>query len=340
MAYSVDSRANNPANQLRDALDAVERLIITPSAQTAEDILIQLDNIEANLEELVVSGMDVRSEESRWQSLLSRISSRPEPLAAAARSAGGMSTLRAKHPPADSFWWHLDQMVRQKRTRSIRRMMVSLVTIVGGLLLIYWAINFFFPPDPATIARINATSEIERAVIEGDNAAAMAVVEEAKTTLPDEPEILLWEVVLAEQMGDEERAQSVLAQVQELLADNPEGLWITLGNQRLLAADLEGAKAAANEIVAINPDNGQAYFLLGGAAEAEGDILAAIDYFGKTADLTEEDNPQLSVIAKVRLGQLLQNPNLGLDNAAQEQAEQQPAPDAARTPTAIPTAGQ
>ena len=93
------------------------------------------------------------------------------------------------------------------------------------------------------------------------------------------------------------------------------------------SGDLEGAEAAADHALEISPSEAQAFFLLAGIAEARGDFLTAIDLFNKTFDLAEADNPQLAVIAKVRMGQLLQSPP-----AAPTQEEPEPEPAATPTP--------
>jgi hypothetical protein len=74
MAYTVESRTNTPANALRDALDQAERQVVTVDASNVEDFLVSLDRIHQMFNELEQSNMDVRPEETRWQSLLNRTS--------------------------------------------------------------------------------------------------------------------------------------------------------------------------------------------------------------------------------------------------------------------------
>jgi tetratricopeptide (TPR) repeat protein len=117
---------------------------------------------------------------------------------------------------------------------------------------------------------------------------------------------VIWEGVLHEQLGETDQAQASLAHAQELMADQPAMYWITLGNDRLQAGNLDGAEAAGNQALVLKPDDAQATFLLGGVAEARGDNAKAIELFDKTFQLAQKDNPQLAVIARVRMGQLMQ----------------------------------
>lgn len=306
MAHAIESRANSPANDLRDELEKAERLIVTLDGANVEKFLLLLDRIEQTFEKLAQNKGDLRPEEARWESLLSRLSSKPGPLVAAANKAGGLAALRAAHPPAESFWWALDVEVANRRAKSVRRafitIIVAVLVVVGGVR----TINFLFPPDPRAVALVNVNSQIEQMIFEERWDEAMEIVVNAQQAWPDEPELAVWEAVLAEQLGDERRAQRALERAQQLVADNPVGLWVLVGNNRLNVGNLEGAEAAAAAALAIAPEEPQAVFLLGSVAEAKGDNATAIERFNEVFDLAEADNPQLAVIARVRMGNLLQ----------------------------------
>lgn len=296
MAHAIESRANSPANDLRDELEKAERRIVTLDGANVEDFLLLLDGIEQTFEKLAQNQADLRPEEARWESLLSRLSSKPGPLVAAAKQAGGLAALRAKHPPAESFWWHLDVELATRRAKSVRRALITIIVtvlvVVGGLR----AVNYFFPPDPRAVAMVNTNAEIEQLIFNGEWEAALEVVMRAEQEWPNEPELL----------GDERRAQRALERAQQLVADNPVGLWVLVGNNRLNVGNLNGAEAAANQALAIAPEEPQAIFLLGSVAEARGDNATAIERFNQVFELAEADNPQLAVIARVRMGNLLQ----------------------------------
>jgi tetratricopeptide (TPR) repeat protein len=227
-----------------------------------------------------------------------------------------MDKLRAAHPPAESFWWHLDAEVTRRRIQSVRRMITTLVVaaivVVGG----YYAIDFFFPPNPEAVLMVETSSSLDRLIAEGRWQDALDVVAAARTQLPNNPELIIWQVVLNERIGNPEAAATALAEAQRILADQPLQLLIYLGNNRLRAGDIDGAQVAGDEAMRLSPDDPQVSFLLGGVAEARGDIPTAISYFDQTFVLAEESNPQLAVIARVRMGNLLQNPGSLISPAA------------------------
>jgi tetratricopeptide (TPR) repeat protein len=309
MAHAIESRANSPANDLRDKLELAERYIVSLNAANIETFLRLLDQIEQQFEEFAQTDSDLRAEEGRWEGLLNRISAKAGKIVAAANQVGGLAKLRTANPPAENFWWHLDSEVVKRRTQTIRRALLSLITLVvvvgGG----FWAIEYFFPPDPRAVLVVNTNGEVARLVAEGRWEDALTVVEAAQAELPNDAEMVVWEAVLAEQLGDEMRANAALDNLRQLTADNPINFWLLLGNHRVQVGNLAGAQVAAEEALAMDESNAQANFLLGEVAEASGNIGLAIEQFDRVFVLAEDSNPQLAVIARVRMGTLLQNPN-------------------------------
>jgi len=306
MAYSVETKASNAANALRDALDQAERQFGQWTAESVEAYLRLLDQIEHAFTELKQEQIDLRSEEGRWQSLLSRLDSKPNGLVAAAARAGGLALMRAHHPPADSFWWHLDQEVARRRARTVRRFVMTIlavVVIVGGG---YWLLNTLFPPDPVAVRMVETNAELEQLIATQDWQAALDLVMARQAELPDEPELILWEVVLAEQLDDQARAAAALARAKGLLPAQEPALLVQLGTFQLQVGNVDGATQSGQAALALAPENPQATFLLGNIAEATNDIPTAIEMFNRTFDLAEQDNPQLAVVARVRMGNLLQ----------------------------------
>jgi tetratricopeptide (TPR) repeat protein len=308
MAYSVETTTRTPITQLRESLDKADRLVVQVDGSSIEEFLTLLDSIDQQFEVLESDDTDLRSERSRWESLLSRINSQPGPIVRAATVAGVLEKLRAAHPPAESFWWHLDSEVTRRRVRSIRQLIITLVTIVVLVVGGYWAINFFFPPNPEAVLMVETNSSLDRLITEQRWQEALELVRNARTQLPDNPELMLWEVVLNERLGDNAAAAAAMAEAEQSLSGQRVQLLLYLGNNRLRVGDIEGALAAGEEALQLDPNEAQVYFLLGGVAEAQGDIPLAISYFEQTFQLAEGSNPQLAVIARVRMGNLLQNP--------------------------------
>jgi tetratricopeptide (TPR) repeat protein len=308
MAYSVESTTRTPFTLLREALDKAERLVVQVDGNSVGDFLRLLDNIEGQLEVFAEGESDIRPEKTRWESLLLRINNKPDAIVRAANVAGGMDKLRAENPPAESFWWHLDKELTRRRAHSIRRLITTIVVAVVVLVGGYWAINFFFPPNPEAVLMVETNTTIDRMIAEQRWEDALEIVQAARVQLPNNEELMVWEAVLYERMGDFTAANALLAEAENALPDNPIQVLLQLGTKRLTVGDIEGAQAAADQAMQMDASNPQVYFLMGNIAEAQGDIPLAVSYFDQTFTLAEGSNPQLAVIARVRMGNLLQNP--------------------------------
>lgn len=309
MAHTVVTRFTNQATRLREMLDKAERLVVRIDGESVGGFLQMLDSIEALMEELAQTGFDVRPEQTRWESLLNRINSHPQPIVRAASLAGGMEQLRAANPPAESFWWHLDTEVMQRRRKAIARASMTLAAIIVVAVAVLWALETFFPPDPVAVAMVETSSMIDRLTAEQEWEQALATVLEARQRLPDQPELAIWEAVLYERLENPVAAERALREAEAMLADQPLQVLVYLGNKRLMVDDLDGAEEAALRGAEMDPNDPQITFLLGSIAEARGSLAAAIEYFQLTFELAQESNPQLAVIARVRMGQLMQSPD-------------------------------
>ena len=150
--------------------------------------------------------------------------------------------------------------------------------------------------------------DIEKAVDVQDWDTAWTVAQAGLESSENATEVLLWAAVIEERRDNPEQAA---AYVEEALSDPnipPYNIWVTLGTNRLRARDVDGAECAAYAALETDPDNAQAHFLIASVAEAIGDAQRAVDYFNKTYDLADNSQPQLQVIARVRLGYLMQSP--------------------------------
>lgn len=309
MAHSIKEQLQSPVVDLRHNLDRAERLTPSLTGDNVEEFLLLLDHLEEQLKQLEPSGLDMRPERTRLLSIHSRLERKPRELVSAASKAGGLATLRQRHPPATGFWWQLDGVVAAQRRKQFRRLFTTLgviALVLGGL---YFVVETFFPPDPNVVAVSEATGRLTDYALTGDWEGALAVIDatKARLTVPD-VEILMWEGVVAERLGLQARSEAALAEARALVGEEGEALyWVNLGNIQLMSNDLEAAQVAADRALALDENEAQAYFLLGSIAESRGDAQAAIVNYERTFELAADANPQLAVLSRIRLGTLLQS---------------------------------
>ncbi len=310
MAYSVREERQGLATSLREDLAEAERLIVQLRRDNVEAFLQLMDRIEESFTLLETSGLDLRPEQTRWGSLLSKLRREAGRVMRTIDVAGGLDQLRQANPPAEGLWWKLDAVVAAARRRLIRRLGITVGTIAAVLAVVWGLLTFVFPPDADTVVTSEAITTLQQLSFEGRWEEALSTIEEAKALLtqPD-AELLIWEGVVRDKLGQSERSLQALEEARALVSSDQHVAYLwTVGSIRLLVNDLEEARIAGDEAIALDPTNPQGYFLLASVAEAEGDTAAAVELFEKAYQLAAESNPQLAVIARVRMGSLLQRP--------------------------------
>jgi tetratricopeptide (TPR) repeat protein len=292
---------NNSLHALRDALEQAERQIVRLDRENIKTFLAGLDRIEQLFADYGQDKGAVRAEDARWESLRNRLSANPGLVVTAAANAGGLAKLRSQQPPAVGPWWHLDTAVAGRRTQTLKRagMAMGAVAVVA---LVVWGVMALFP---STGALSDTTTAIEQLVTARKWPEARAAVAKARQAQPDEAELLVWEAVLNEQLGNVAQAQSSLAQAEQQFVGQPAAFWTLVGNHRQQAGNLPGAEAAGQQALTAAPQDAQVTFLLGSVAEARGDMVQAADYFSQTIALAGDTNPELGVITKMRMGNLM-----------------------------------
>ena len=197
------------------------------------------------------------------------------------------------------------------RRRSIRRLGAAIGTAVASLALIWSLFTFVIPADANSVITSEAITELRQLAFEARWQHGLAVIEEAKALLTEpNAELLIWEAVVRGKLGQDAKAEEALDEAKALVpSDRQVAFWWTLGMVRLDIGDLEEARAAGREALALDASDPQGYFLLGNVAEVEGDVPAAIELFEKSYQLALESGAnELAVIARIRMGTLLQRP--------------------------------
>ncbi len=320
MAYSVETAPpSTPGAALRADLEELEKLLVKVNDTTIERTLTLLDQAYLQLAALRDQGVDVKAEEGLWAGFEVRLQDTAGEFVRAARAQGGLAALRQLHAQTDGLWWHVDDLYRTQNRRSLFKALRWLGVIAGLGLVIWFVLTFVIPPDATTVLLTDITYDLEKYIDTQDFTTARALVEDGLVRTDNAVELLVWASVIAEREGDTAAAATYWDQA--LAADvPPDRLWVARGNNRFRAGDLDGAECAALTTLELEETNAQAHFLIASIAETRGEIDRAIDYFNSTYDLAERNQPQLAVIARVRMGNMLQSPGSLTAPAAEDDA--------------------
>ena len=297
------------ADDLRDLITQAELIVanLRGAGPRAATLLFLLDTIQALFGRLRKTGVDLRPEATRLETIERLLEAKDSVLVREMQRSGGLAKAREALKPASArWWWFLDLRVADRRRRQLQRALLGIAGLALALGVFSLLYRYVFPPDPRRSAVLEKTSQADRALQEGDLAAATALYRQAAEIDPEDAELYVWVGVLEELQGHPEAAQEAFVGARALLNDEPRFL-TSRGMVRLRVGALDQALADGQQAVAARPDDAEAHFLLGSVYEAQRDLGRAIAAFEKAASLAEQaNNSALVVMAKMRMGMILQ----------------------------------
>jgi tetratricopeptide (TPR) repeat protein len=297
-----------PADDLREVLRQCELKVVALKSMGAEavDFLRLMDKAHALFAKLETRRVDLRAEQSRWETITRQLHSHAKVLVRETAKAGGLKHLReTTKPSSDRWWWFLDQKVQRQRQQSVRRIIVG-----GGVaLLILVAVGLlyqrFLAPDPTTRQAFRLNLPGERAIQEGDLEAALAEYQALSELTPDDPEAHLRLGTLYQVLDREEEATQAFARARELFSDGAD-FYVHRGMIYLELGQLELAQADAKEALNLHPESAMAYLIRASVYESLGQIPEAIDDLEQAAALANaQGNASLYALIRYRLGLLM-----------------------------------
>lgn len=292
----IETTAQTPLGRLRAALDDAERVAVSASmsADDAVSFLRACDAIEQCINE-AGSSADIRAETNRADFVRERLRVNAAAIIQVIRRADRVSEVEACRS-----WARALAIASDLRTRRIRRLMIA---GIGAALLIATLalLPVIVPAEPAP-----AIGAISRLLANEGAAAALDLARAEYERFPDDPEAALWRGVLELRAGDPAVAAELFEQARRQAASEI-GFLFERGTLLIQVGLLDDAEADADALIARPDAQAEGYLLLGSVQEARGDRAGAIAAFQQAADLAAAaDKPHLEVIAKTRLGMVLQ----------------------------------
>jgi tetratricopeptide (TPR) repeat protein len=271
------------------------------------DVLKLRDEIEVELRAREQAGQDVRSERSRIDTVDNTLRRRAPQIMSELSQVGGLEGARQRvNPPEEFWWWYTDIEVNERRRKTAIRTMITVVAVVvffaGGSYLM----DRFFGMSPTEKEASGLVSRAEQALYSGEPAEAVPLYEQAIQVMPDKPDPYVYLGVLYATQGRTAESESMLAQAQELIADET-AYTLALARALQTAGELDKALVAAEKGLALAPNSAQAHFVRGGIYESLDDTQRALADFEQASALASENGEDaLYVLARTRMAMLLQ----------------------------------
>lgn len=217
----------------------------------------------------------------------------------------GKKTLKTERdkisPSPEKWWWWLDEKVRERKSRKIKKTITTAGIVVAVLLVLYFT---FFRLPPAEQSYLDALTQAERLIYEGEVDEALENIQKAINIFPDRPTPYIMAGCLKEMIGENEEAQKFFTQAQGLYP-NEVNFLIEKSNWYFRLNLLERAYSSIIEALQKEPENLAALNLLGSIYEAENKIPEALKVYTKVLELAEEQGAETMIpIARIKIGML------------------------------------
>lgn len=303
----VPSQIRAPADHVREALDEAERMMpsLRGKGRQVVRLLHLLDQIEEMLAELEASGLDMRAERSRFETVQGRLRRYRRRFLSEAGAA--LKEERAIARPGQArWWWFLDEAAAQERRRKLRRSLAGSLAVAIILAAAWFAYDRFIAPPPNVRQAFRRTAHGKALVEERDLEAALAEFEAAAALTPDDPDPWLWQGVIQSELDEPDAAEAAFAAARPLYEAESDFL---LGRSitYLRVGNLDAASADVEQAILVAPDSGMAYYVRSSIAVAQGNYAAAIADLERAAELAQEvGDAQLEAAARVQLGVIAQ----------------------------------
>ena len=306
--YFFSSEARTPADDVREALGDAEKLMagLRRTGPQVVQLLYLLDQISEGLDELEASGMDLRAERSRFETIQSQLDRCKGRFLARAGEAFGEAR-EAVQPDQARWWWFIDNTWRQERRQRLRRWLIVGAAVIALLAIVALVNELFFAPPPEVRQASRLGSRGEYLVRdEGDLEAALAEFEAATALDPATPSYLVWIGVLRSELGDAQAAEEAFDAARSLYETNLGFLLARAGAYRDVG-NLDAASADVEQAIIEYPESGWVYYTKHLISLDRGDYTTALEDLDKTEELAREaGDVRLEAAARVQKGMILQ----------------------------------
>jgi tetratricopeptide (TPR) repeat protein len=306
--FFVPSTAHTPADHLRETLDLAELQVsnLRGSGPQVLKLLHLLDQAAQGLAELETTGMDVRAERSRFETIQRRLERRQCHFLVEAGAV--LQEERASvQPDRSQRWWFLDEEAARQRQHQLRRLLTRgllavLLLAVGSLVY-----DRFIAPPPQVRQAFQHNSQAEALIEEGDLRAALAEFEMAADLTPDDPSPWLWQGVIHLELNETDDAQVAFDTAQSLYETGLDFL-LERSLAYLRVGNLAAASTDAKQAVAQNPQEGQAYYVRASVAAEQGDYATALADLEQATKLARAaGDTQLEATARTQWAMMMQS---------------------------------
>ena len=202
--------------------------------------------------------------------------------------------------PRSHWWWYLDELLRERRVQARKRWLIRGGIAAVALLAVYIVLTRIVPQPKQSVIYQGQANQLYQ---EGKLDEAIEIYKKAQDLEPDDSAIPLMLGITYEDKGLLDRANDYFERAR-LLSSQEIDFYNSRGMIYLQTGKLDKAILDAKKALEIAPNSALSHFLLGSIYEIENRTAEAIFEYQIVSDL--DQNPQLTVMARFKMGMIMQ----------------------------------
>jgi len=305
-----DTRAATDLVRFRESIRELEIACadLKGRGEAVVALLTARDALQLELDRLTnEEGLDLRPERTRIETIDNILVRKTPQISRELRRFGGWDKARQEHQPPRQNWWWFNDLDRAQKQRSV---VIRWLVGAAVVLALIWGGNAYleanFGMSPEEKEARSRIMEAEQYLRDGKTDKAIVTYEQANQSAATLDAYAAL-VPLYEQAGELEASREA-AEMAKGMVPQEAIYYIALAKSYQQTRDMDGALEAIDQALVSQPQSPEAHMVKGGIFEEMANITEALDEYTLAADYaTEQGQDELYVLAKMRLGMLMQS---------------------------------
>jgi len=302
----------SPLEKLREKIEELKKIsgrLIVPDFNESESYIEKFLTLRQEVEELVIElkklDVPIDPELSRLSEIDGELKKNINSLYKIIKRSNRLKD-KSNLYPKEYWWWHIVEIVEEKRKRKLKRIILgSIITIIVLGLIIFIALNYKTPAEEV----LETIDQSYKFMMAKKYEEAEKLLKEKIKKYKDKDELYIALGIILEDEGRIKEAEESFKKGLSINREE-ERFYLQRALEYKKLGKFDKAKKDIMEVLKKNKNNSNALYILATIYEEENNIIDAIKTYKIIEDLGDKADPQILVMAKVRLSVLLQKVTL------------------------------
>jgi tetratricopeptide (TPR) repeat protein len=302
----------SPLEKLREKIEELKKIsgrLIVPDFNESKSYIEKFLTLRQEVEELVIElkklDVPIDPELSRLSKIDGELKKNINSLYKIIKRSNRLKD-KSNLYPKEYWWWHIVEIVEEKRKRKLKRIILgSIITIIVLGLIIFIALNYKTPAEEV----LEIIDQSYKFMMSKKYEEAEKLLKEKIKKYKDKDELYIALGIILEDEGKIKEAEESFKKGLSISREE-ERFYFQRALEYKKLGKFDKAKKDIMEVLKKNKNNSNALYILATIYEEENNIIDAIKTYKIIEDLGNKADPQILVMAKVRLSVLLQKVTL------------------------------